>query len=165
MSRNLQISNCCGQQGLPWPYRPLLFVPARHSGYNARRLAPQHAAQRMSTSIGIQVEGVKQMAEIHGDQLVVGAAQIAPVWLDRDQTLAKVLDTVERCGRPGLPSGRIRRSAAARLSILDRAHRRRPLQLADAEGDPRALHAPGGSDRSGASGAPLRSGRSSRASP
>ncbi len=41
------------------------------------------------------------MAEIHGDQLVVGAAQIAPVWLDRDQTLAKIIDYVEPAADQG----------------------------------------------------------------
>ncbi len=37
----------------------------------------------------------------HPDQLTVGLAQLAPVWLNRERTISKVVDYVERAAREG----------------------------------------------------------------
>ena len=38
------------------------------------------------------------------DQIKVGIAQIAPVWLDREKTLAKVIDYAQRAADAGCRS-------------------------------------------------------------
>src|SRR5713226_1716462 len=83
--------------------------------------------------------------------LSVGLAQIAPVWLDRAATLAKVKSYAEESGAARLPLGRVRRGAGARLSVLARTDRRRKIQLHLAEDDLRRVCNSGSSTGSRAS--------------
>ena len=53
------------------------------------------------------------------ETLTVGLAQIAPVWLDREQTLAKVLFQIERAAEQGCQLVAFGEALAARIPVLD----------------------------------------------
>ena len=52
------------------------------------------------------------------EQLTVGIAQIAPVWLNREATLAKVVQYAQEAGVARLPAAGLWRGAAAGLPLL-----------------------------------------------
>jgi hypothetical protein len=60
--------------------------------------------------------------------LKIAIAQIAPVWLDKAQTTLKIISQINAAGAKDCELV-VWRRAAAGLSLLDRAHRWRPLQL------------------------------------
>jgi len=74
-------------------------------GFDLHSPSPAQVERRCRAKADIGVRKEKHdmssaASTIAANSLTVGLAQIAPVWLDREQTLAKVLHQIERAARP-----------------------------------------------------------------
>ena len=81
------------------------------------------------------------------DRLQVAIAQIAPVWLNREQTLAKVVSYAQLAAEEGCELCVFGEALVPGYPVLDRTHRGRPLQFAAAKGHARPVRSGGGPDR------------------